>query len=79
MTRKAASVEQETARTVRASCERIGEELANIVRALAPSEEVLAHFRAARVEVLKGLRAVIDAQIAQATKDERKGRSVPID
>jgi hypothetical protein len=79
MTRKEAPTEQETARTVRASCERIGEELANIVRALAPSEEVLAHFRAARVEVLKGLRAAIDAQIERATKEERKGRSVTIE
>jgi hypothetical protein len=79
MTQERTSREQEAARTVTASCERIGEELANILRALAPSDDVLKHFRAARVEVLKGLRAAIDAQIEHATKDERKGRSVPIE
>ncbi len=79
MTQETTHTEADTARTVRASCERIGEELANIVRALAPSEEVLTHFRAARVEVLKGLRAAIDAQIERATKTEQKGRSVTIE
>ena len=41
--------------SVRDSCERIGVELGNLLQAFAPSDEVLAHFRAARVEVLKGL------------------------
>jgi hypothetical protein len=79
MKRKEASAEKERGHTVRASCERIGEELGNILSALAPSDEVLSHFRAARVEVLKGLRAAIDGQIEQATKGERKGRSVTIE
>jgi hypothetical protein len=79
MSKRQASADREAARAVRASCERIAEELAAIVRTLAPSAEVLAHFRAARVEVLKGLRAAIDAQIAQAERRERKGQSVPIE
>lgn len=79
MTDEQTTADRETARAVRDSCERIGEELVNIVRALAPSEEVLAHFRAARLEVLKGLRTAIDAEIAKAEARRPKGRSVPVD
>lgn len=79
MKAKGATAEPDTTREVRASCERIAAELGHIVQALAPSDEVLTHFRAARVEVLKGLRAAIDAQLAQAEKRERKGRSVTVE
>ena len=79
MTQEEAAAEREAARAVRESCERIGVELSNILRAFAPSEEVLAHFRAAQVEILKGLRAAIDARIERATQAEEKGRSVPIE
>jgi len=79
MTQEASSAERDAARTVRESCERIGVELSNILRAFAPSEEVLTHFRAAQVEVLKGLRAAIDAQIERATQAKPKGRTVPIE
>jgi hypothetical protein len=65
--------------TLRRSCERIGMELANLLRAFAPPAEVRAHFRAARVEVLKGLRAAIDARIERATRDQHKGKSVSIE
>jgi hypothetical protein len=64
---------------VRESCERIGAELANLLRAFAPSEEVLTHFRAARVEVLKGLRAAIDARIERASQGRQKGKSVTVE
>ena len=57
MMRQKVSTAGGEAPTVRESCERIGAELSNVLRAFAPSEEVLAHFRAARIEVLKGLRA----------------------
>ena len=64
---------------IRESFERIGAELSNLVGALAPSEEVLSHFRAARIEVLKGLRAAIDAQIDRATQDRQKGTQVTVE
>lgn len=79
MTEESVRDAEEPVRTIRESCERIGVELANILRAFAPSEEVLAHFRAARVEILKGLRAAIDARIERATAARPKGRTVPID
>jgi hypothetical protein len=78
MRQKASTAGGETP-TVRESCERIGAELSNVLRAFAPSEEVLAHFRAARIEVLKGLRAAIDARIERATQDRQQGKSVTIE
>jgi hypothetical protein len=78
MTQQAASGGRERP-AVRESCERIGTELFNLLGAFAPSEEVRAHFRAARVEVLKGLRAAIDARIERATREDRKGRSVRVE
>ena len=79
MTRQKVSAAGGEAPTVRESCERIGAELSNLLRAFAPSEEVLAHFRAARVEVLKGLRAAIDARMERATHDQQKGKAVTIE
>ena len=59
--------------------ERIGAGLANLLAAITPPEEVRAHFRAARVEVLKGLRAAIDARIERATQERQTGKSVTIE
>ena len=61
------------------SCARIAAELGNLLRCLAPSEEIGAHFRAAQVEFLKGLRALIDARIAQLSSERQKGTSVPVE
>jgi hypothetical protein len=79
MTDGEASATEAARPTVRASCERIGAELFNLVRALGPSDEVRTHFRAARVEILKGFRAAIDARIERAMEGQRKGRSVTIE
>ncbi len=60
------------------SCARIATELWNLLRCLAPSEEVSGHFRAAHVEFLRGVRALIDARIEQLSPEQQKGTSVPI-
>jgi hypothetical protein len=54
-------------------------DICNLLRALAPSEEALRHFRSARVEVLKGVRAVIDSRIERLSVERQKGTSVMID
>lgn len=61
------------------SCERIGAEVDRLLGALAPSEEVQAHFRTARIEVLKGLRALIDDRIEHLSTEPKKGTNVPIE
>ncbi|HVB37351.1 MAG TPA: hypothetical protein VND92_02400 [Vicinamibacterales bacterium] len=51
----------------------------DLLRTLAPSDEAMNHFRAARLEALKGLRAIIDSRIASRSAERPKGRSVKID
>ena len=40
---------------------------------------VFDHFRNASVEVLKGLRAILDARIEAMTREGRKGTRVPVE
>lgn len=63
----------------RGSCERIGAEIDQLLRALAPSEEAQRHFRTARIEMLKGLRGLIDERIQHLSAEPKKGTTVPIE
>jgi hypothetical protein len=40
---------------------------------------VFKHFRNAGVEVLMGMRALLDAQIEMLQREEQKGRKVPVE
>jgi hypothetical protein len=60
-------------------CGGIGPELSSILRKLGPSEEVRSHFRNARVEMLKGIRQIIDERIENLSKTGNKGTRVVID
>ena len=46
---------------------------------LGPSEEVSQHFRAARLEILKGLRAMLDEQIAGMAETPRQGTKFTVE
>ena len=58
---------------------RLAADICDLLRTLAPSEEALGHFRSARLEALKGVRAVIDGRIERLTAERPKGTSVKID
>jgi hypothetical protein len=58
---------------------RLGRDLDDLLRSCVPSEEVSQHFTNARVEILKGLRAVIDARIDRLSADRRKGVSIRVE
>jgi hypothetical protein len=62
-------------------CEGLGEEFARMARTLGPSEEVQGHFRTARIEFLKGLRAMIDDRIDKASRAQQasKGSTIAVD
>jgi hypothetical protein len=49
------------------------------LRRLGPPETARRHFDAARVEFLKGLRALIDARIEQVTKASAKGEKIAVE
>ncbi len=54
-------------------------ELKNILRAVEPPPEVTQHFRNARIEVLKGIRQMIDRRIAQLEQTEEPGRKIVVE
>lgn len=58
---------------------RLATDFCDLLRTLAPSDEAMNHFRTARLEALKGLRAVIDSRITQRSAGRPKGRSVKIE
>ncbi len=61
-------------------CMGAGPAITNLMEKLGPPEEVRSHFRAARVEILKGLRALIDSRIAHLSRSaEEKGTTVPVE
>jgi len=60
-------------------CQEAGRALSEFLRRLGPPEEARRHFEAARMEILKGLRAVIDARIAQLAKPQGKGEKIPVE
>jgi hypothetical protein len=61
------------------ACARLAADFAALFRALAPSEEAIEHFSNARVEMLKGLRAIIDARIDRISTERQKGTPVEIE
>jgi len=61
-------------------CEGMNLIVNELVRRLAPPAEVRQHFDNARIEVLKGLRAMMDARIAQIEKTAgRKGQKIDVE
>jgi hypothetical protein len=56
----------------------VGPMLTEAVRHFAPSSEVTQHFRAAHLEVLKGLRAMLDQHIAAHTEARPHGQGTKI-
>lgn len=60
-------------------CRGAGPMLTAFLRRLAPSETVSQHFQAAHLEVLKGLRALLDEQIAARSAPLRQGIKIPVE
>ncbi len=61
------------------ACMGVGPELTKLVTKLGPGEAATAHFRAARMEFLKGIRAMIDREIESIAKQEPKGAKVTVE
>src|SRR5262249_47688944 len=53
--------------------------LRELVRRLGPPADARRHFDVARIEFLKGLRAVLDARIAHISKASPKGEKINIE
>lgn len=60
-------------------CLGVGPELSSLLRKLGPSEEVQQHFRNARIEILKGIRTVLDERIEQLQRKHEKGTPINVE
>ena len=60
-------------------CQGAGPLLSELLRRLGPPEPARRHFDAARLEFLKGLRAVLDARIAQVAKRNSRGEKINVE
>jgi hypothetical protein len=59
-------------------CQGAGPLVSEFLRRIGPPHEARRHFEAARIEFLKGLRALIDARIEQISKSEAKGQKISV-
>jgi hypothetical protein len=57
----------------------VGPLVTEFAKKLGPSEEVSQHFRAARLEILKGLRAMLDEQIAGLAETPKQGTKFTVE
>jgi hypothetical protein len=55
------------------------EAMSDFLRRLGPPAEARRHFEAARLEILKGLRAMLDARINRSSKRSRKGEKITVE
>jgi hypothetical protein len=60
-------------------CQGAGPLLSELLHRLGPPTEARRHFEAARVEFLKGLRAVLDARIEQIARRGAKGEKINVE
>ena len=60
-------------------CQGIMPLLTDLLRRLGPPEQARHHFESARVEFLKGIRALIDARIEYVSKQGRKGEKIAVE
>jgi hypothetical protein len=60
-------------------CQGAGPALSDLLRRLGPPPAARAHFESARLEFLKGLRALLDARIEQISKTSAKGEKISVE
>jgi hypothetical protein len=53
--------------------------VSDFLKRLGPPPEARRHFETARVEFLKGIRALIDARIAHFAKPQPKGEKITVE
>lgn len=67
-----------SAKAASAACAGLGLALNEVLRRLTPPEEARKHFEGARIELLKGIRALVDARINHVSKRGRKGEKIEV-
>jgi hypothetical protein len=65
--------------TGRCLCMGAGPAFTEMIEKLAPEEGVRRHFTNARIEFLKGLRAMIDRRIENLSQEKEKGSKIDVE
>ncbi len=60
-------------------CQGVGPALSDFLQRFGPPAEARRHFESARVEFLKGLRALLDARIEQFSKSKARGEKIEVE
>jgi len=60
-------------------CQDAGPLLTELIRRLAPPQSARRHFESARLEFLKGIRAIIDDRIDRRSKSKAPGQSIRVE
>ena len=60
-------------------CQGAGPAMTELLQRLAPPAEAQRHFDTARVEFLKGFRALIDARIERLSKAKARGQAIKVE
>ncbi len=60
-------------------CQGAGPALSELLQRIGPPEQARRHFESARVEFLKGLRALIDARIESISTKHRRGEKINVE
>jgi hypothetical protein len=80
MTETQEQTTQESAGCAECACHGLGPMVTDFFKRMGPPESARQHFNQARIEILKGLRALIDARIADISKREEKhGTTVTVE
>lgn len=61
------------------ACKRIKQGFEDFVNIFIPPEEATKHFREARIEMLRGFRAILDARIEHLSRGSAPGTRVPVE
>lgn len=59
-------------------CIGAGPAISEFLRRLGPPEDARKHFETARLEILKGMRALLDSRIEQFSKPRSKGEKIEV-
>jgi len=60
-------------------CAGVGPEVSRLLANLGPGAAAMEHFKGARIEFLKGVRAMIDKQIDSLSRPDGKGEKVTVE
>ncbi len=60
-------------------CQGVGPALTDFLQRFGPPAEARRHFESARVEFLKGLRALLDERIEQCSKAKARGEKIKVE